>query len=245
MKSTTSASQLQPETDAVPVLPVLMYVQQAGPSRHLRVRLVRESGFHVLEAGSAREALAAAMRQRPAAALIDITLPDSSGIVLCDMLTRLHPGLPVLLVSTASLSPEAHEAGLSAGAQGCVSDALPAEAILQRLNGSLDDQPARGDTEMWVATDYDGTILETSTLGARLLSGTHRGLLRRNLLVFFEQDRDAWRSAMGRASAGERVFRAGRLRPKERRPLMVRVEVERTADATRPMLLWTFHTDAA
>lgn len=97
---------------------------------------------------------------------------------------------------------------------------------------------------MWVVTDNDGTILETSALGARLLSGTHRGLQRRSLIVFFEQDRDTWRAAMTRASAGELVFRSGRLRPKERRPLMVRVQIEKTSDAARPMLLWTFQTDA-
>ena len=244
MRSTSSAPPRQPEVNAVPMLPILMCVQKGGPSRHLRARLFRESGFQVIEAGSAREALTAAMSQRPAAALIDVSLPDSSGIVLCDMLTRLHPGLPVLLVSDASVS-DVLEAGLSAGAQGCVSDALPADTILQKLRSVVDGQPAGGDNEMWIATDYDGTILETSTRGARLLSGTHRGLMRRNLLVFFEQDRDAWRTAMSRASAGERVYRSGRLRPKERRPLMVRVEVEKTADASRPMLIWTFHTDAA
>lgn len=230
--------------ESAPLIPVLMYVQEGGPARHARARLFRESGFQVVEAGSAREALTTATMQRPSVALIDVKLPDSCGIVLCETLTRLHPGLPVLLVSTASLSAETQEAGLSAGAHGYVSDAVPAETIVQRVSTALNGRPARNHTEMWVVTDNDGTILETSALGARLLSGTHRGLQRRNLIVFFEQDRDAWRAAMTRASAGELVFRSGRLRPKERRPLTVRVQIEKTADAARPMLLWTFQTDA-
>ena len=118
--------------ESAPLIPVLMYVQEGGPARHARARLFRESGFQVVEAGSAREALTTATMQRPSVALIDVNLPDSCGIVLCDTLTRLHPGLPVLLVSTASLSAETQEAGLSAGAHGYVSDAVPAETIVQR-----------------------------------------------------------------------------------------------------------------
>jgi DNA-binding NarL/FixJ family response regulator len=233
------------DLDPVPVMPVLLYVQADSPTKHLRSRLFRDSGFQVIDAASAREGLTAATLLRPSVALIDAHLPDSSGVVLCDTLTRLHSGLPVLLISPVNLSAEAQEAGLSAGAHGYVSDAVPAETIVQRISTALSGPPARNQTEMWVVTDNDGSILETSALGARLLSGTHRGLQRRNLIVFFEQDRDAWRIAMSRAATGERVFRSGRLRPKERRPLTVRVQVEKTLDGARPMLLWTFQTDGA
>jgi PAS domain-containing protein len=91
----------------------------------------------------------------------------------------------------------------------------------------------------------EGTIVDANTAGARLLSGTPRGLLRRNLLVFFEQERDAWRQAMMRATLGERVQRSGRVRPKERRPVTVRVEITKADGDSHAALLWLFERDPA
>jgi len=90
--------------------PVLLNVEDFEPSRFRRTRLLQDAGFQVLEAASAGEALSAATPHRLSVALIDVHLPDSSGITLCDTLKRLDPELPVLLISGISLSHEAEEA---------------------------------------------------------------------------------------------------------------------------------------
>jgi CheY-like chemotaxis protein len=226
-------------------LPILLNVEDFEPSRFLRTRVFRDAGFEVIEAGSAREALSAAARQRPAVALIDVHLPDSSGITLCDTLKHLHPQLPVLLISAVDLSAEAQQAGLAVGAHGYLGEPVTPTALVESVRRALSGPPVRTDSDTWVVTDAAGTILEASPLAARLLSGTPRGLLRRSLTVFFEHDRDAWTAAMTRASAGERVFRSGGLRPKERRPVSVRVEIEKVPDVAPPVLIWTFHPDGA
>jgi CheY-like chemotaxis protein len=223
--------------------PVLLNVEDFEASRDLRTRVFRAAGYQVIEAASAGEALSVASRLRPSVALIDVNLPDSSGITLCDTLKRIHPELPILLISAADLSAEAQEAGLAAGASAYLGEPVASETLVSSVESVLNGKAARHQSDTWVVTDAQGAILEASALGARLLSGTARGLLRRSLLVFFEQDREAWRAAMTRASTGERVRRTGRLRPKERRPVMVRVMVERVPGVTPPLMLWTFDTN--
>lgn len=97
-------------------------------------------------------------------------------------------------------------------------------------------------SDAWILTDPTGIILGVSPAGAQLLSVSVRGLQQRNLILFFERDRDTWRAALMRASLGESVALSGRLRPKDRRPVAVGVTIE-PADWLRPALRWTFVQD--
>jgi DNA-binding response OmpR family regulator len=224
--------------------PVLLNVEDFDDARFLRSRLFRRAGYEVVEAATAGEAFQAASVSRPSIALIDVNLPDSSGITLCDTLRRLHAELPVLLISAVSLSSDAELAGLAAGASGYVREPVAPETLVSTVRKAM-SAPEPLESDPWLVTDTNGIILEASMPGARLLSATPRGLQRRNLLIFFEQERDAWRDAMTRASVGERVFRAGRVRPKERKPLMVRVQIAKAEPQTSSELLWVFDTKAA
>jgi DNA-binding response OmpR family regulator len=220
----------------------LLNVEDFEPSRFRRTRIFRTAGFKVVEAASAREALAAAALRPLSIALIDVHLPDSSGIELCDTLKRLHPELPVLLISAMGISPEIRDAGFAAGAHSYIAEPVAAETLLQNVGNALNGNAVEALSDVWVVTDSHGAILEASSLGARLLSASQRGLRLRSLIVFFEHDRDAWRDAMARASRGERIVRSGHLRPKERRPIRVHVEIQKNADGVAPPLLWTFRT---
>jgi CheY-like chemotaxis protein len=227
------------ETTA-PVL-TLLNVEDFAPSRFVRTRILRDAGYDVIEAASAGEALHAAMRHAVAGALIDVNLPDASGIELCGTLRRLNPALAVLLISAGSLSAEAMEAGLAAGANAYLGEPVASQLLVRSVGIALNGESRQTqDCETWVVTNHHGSILYASGLGARLLSGTPRGLKDRNLIVFFEQDRDQWRDAMARASCGDRVLRSGRLRPREHRPIPVRVQIEKADDEMPPALLWTF-----
>ena len=227
-----------PEPTA-PLMPTLLNVEDFEPARNRRTRLFRTAGFRVVEAASAREALAAAARRPISIALIDINLPDSNGIELCDTLRRLQPDLPVLLISAAGISAEVRQAGLAAGACSYIGEPVESEVLLRSVGDALTGA-AEPLPDTWLITDVRGTILEASTLGAHLLSASQRGLRQRSLIVFFEQDRDGWRNAMVRADRGERVVRMGQLRPKEHRPIRVQVQIQKTSDGGAPYLLWSF-----
>jgi len=223
-----------------PLMPTLLNVEDFEPARFRRTRLFRSAGFHVVEAASAREALAAAARRPLSIALIDINLPDSNGIELCDTLRRLQPDLPVLLISAAGISAETRQAGLAAGACSYLGEPVESDVLLQSVGDALTGVASESLSDTWLVTDLRGTILEASTLGAHLLSASQRGLRQRNLIVFFEQDRDGWRDAMVRADRGERIVRMGQLRPKERRPVRVQVQIQKSSDRGAPSLLWSF-----
>jgi CheY-like chemotaxis protein len=252
MSSSPSSSGLHPtgiaaarERHRTGSSPILLNVEDFDQSRYRRTVLLSAAGFHVIEAASAGEALTVATRQPPSVALIDVQLPDASGITLCDTLKRLQPQLPVVMISAVMMSRDVQEAALAAGAYTFLGEPVPTETLVRSVEDALNGFAAQRESDTWVATDAAGIILEASPSGARLLSGTPRGLQRRNLIVFFEQDREGWSNAMTRASAGERVHRSGRLRPKERRPVHVRVALERAPDLSPALLVWTFDTDAA
>ncbi len=224
-------------------MPTLLNVENFEISRFRRTRIFRAAGFHVVEASGAREALATAARRQLSIALIDVSLPDSNGVELCDTLKRLQPDLPILLISPTAVSPELRQAGLAAGAHSYLGEPVESETLLRTVADALSGAAAESPSDTWLVTDARGVILEASSLGAHLLSASQRGLRQRNLIVFFEHDRDGWRDAMVRADRGERIVRSGHLRPKERRPIRVQVQIQKTRDPGGPSLLWSFRQD--
>lgn len=71
--------------------------------RDLAARLLAALGFEIAgEAGSCADALAVADAVHPDAALIDVNLPDGTGIELAERLTRPPSSLRVVLTSSDS-----------------------------------------------------------------------------------------------------------------------------------------------
>lgn len=92
------------------------------------------------EAGSANEALDLVEKLRPDFALVDISLPDKSGLELIKDLQALYPDLPVLVISMHDESLHAERA-LRAGARGYImkqeGGGKMMEAIRQVLAGQI------------------------------------------------------------------------------------------------------------
>jgi hypothetical protein len=100
----------------------------------------------------------------------------------------------------------------------------------------------RDDTGVkWVITDPYGMLLSASREAAHMLNLSVAGLRRRQLLVFFDGDREHWREALRAAAAGLMVDRQGAVRPRDKRPLQVRAEIVRAQEWREgEALLWTF-----
>jgi len=93
----------------------------------------------------------------------------------------------------------------------------------------------------WVVTDLYGMLLEASREAADMLNLSVAGLRSRQLLVFFDGEREHWRSALRAAASGLMVDREGALRPRDKRPVLVRAEIIKAPDwRDCPALLWTF-----
>jgi two-component system response regulator DevR len=71
----------------------------------------------VAEAGSAADGLAAVAKHKPDVVLLDLHLPDKSGLQVCRELLKIRPQTKVLVLTSSSNERNVQEA-LSAGAQG-------------------------------------------------------------------------------------------------------------------------------
>ena len=93
----------------------------------------------------------------------------------------------------------------------------------------------------WVVADLYGLLLDASREAAEMLNLSVAGLRSRQLLVFFDGEREHWRRALRAAAAGMMVDREGAVRPRDKRPLFIRAEITRTRDWRHgDTLLWTF-----
>ncbi|RIJ52481.1 DNA-binding response regulator [Clavibacter lycopersici] len=78
----------------------------------------READLEVVgEAGTVRDAVARVEATRPDVVVLDVRLPDGSGVDACRRIRSLHPDLPCLML-TAFDDDSALEAAVLAGAQG-------------------------------------------------------------------------------------------------------------------------------
>lgn len=97
---------------------------------------LRYEGWEITTAVDGTSALAAARTIRPDAVVLDVMLPDMSGL---EVLSRLHaqtPELPVLLL-TAKDAVEDRIAGLAAGGDDYVTKPFSLEEVVLRLRGLL------------------------------------------------------------------------------------------------------------
>jgi hypothetical protein len=93
----------------------------------------------------------------------------------------------------------------------------------------------------WVLTDLYGLVLEASHEAAHMFNLSVAGLRRRQLLMFFDGEREHWRQALRAAAAGMMVDREGAVRPRDKRPLFVKAEIINARDWRQgDALLWTF-----
>jgi two-component system KDP operon response regulator KdpE len=102
--------------------------------RALKV-VLREAGFEVEATATAQEALDAAAVRPPDAAIIDLMLPDGSGVEVCRQL-RSWSDMPIVVLSAIGDEDQKVEA-LEAGADDYVTKPFGPRELVARLNAVL------------------------------------------------------------------------------------------------------------
>ncbi len=97
--------------------------------------ILRDAGFEVLQAGSVEEALDVAALRPPAAAIIDLVLPDGDGIEVTKSL-REWSKMPILVLSAVGEEDEKGRA-LEAGADDYVTKPFGPRELVARLQAAL------------------------------------------------------------------------------------------------------------
>ena len=97
---------------------------------------LRCEGWEVLTAGDGNTAIEIAKDNPPDVVVLDVLLPDISGLEVLERLRDQQPGLPLLLL-TAEDSPEDRIAGLGAGGDDYLSKPFSLEELILRLRALL------------------------------------------------------------------------------------------------------------
>ena len=93
---------------------------------------LRYEGWNIATAGDGAAALESARSQRPDVVVLDVMLPDMSGLDVLRKLREQNPQLPVLLL-TAKDAVEDRIAGLTAGGDDYVTKPFSLEEVVARL----------------------------------------------------------------------------------------------------------------
>ena len=116
-------------------VPLLMVEDDANVASTLAERL-RGSGFDVTHATTVAAARAAIERGAFALALLDVGLPDGSGLDVARILQQRSPGTAIVFL-TAYGTPEDRIQGLELGADDYVTKPFVFRELLLRLNNAL------------------------------------------------------------------------------------------------------------
>jgi DNA-binding response OmpR family regulator len=114
---------------------VLVVEDEAGLRSYL-VPLLEREGFVVEAVGTGGDALASVRDRRPDLVLLDVGLPDLSGLDVCREIRRLPDYVPVVML-TGFNSPEDELRGFDAKADDYVTKPVVPETLLARIRAVL------------------------------------------------------------------------------------------------------------
>jgi PAS domain S-box-containing protein len=144
-------------------MPTILNVDDNPASRYARSQVLRKAGYEVLEATTGREALNMVNVAQPALVLLDVNLPDISGLDVCRKIKSQSQGaaIPVLHISATAVMEQDLITGLQA-ADAYVVEPVQPEVLLAFVAALL-----RGSEllRQWVAVFdalADGVALLTS-----------------------------------------------------------------------------------
>jgi two-component system cell cycle response regulator DivK len=116
--------------------PVVLVVDDDDRNRKLARDVLRAAGLETLEAASGREALALAAQCRPDVILLDLGLPDMSGIDVAGELGRGERTAGIAVVALSALSDVGGRAWLlEAGFAGLLAKPIDVRAFPEQVRG--------------------------------------------------------------------------------------------------------------
>jgi PAS domain S-box-containing protein len=115
-----------------PTAPTVLNVDDNEPALYAKTRILRRAGFSVIEARDGTTALDLVATQSPELVLLDVQLPDVSGIEVCrriknDPATRR---IPVLHISATHITEADQQVGMESGAEIYLVEPLAPEELI-------------------------------------------------------------------------------------------------------------------
>jgi PAS domain S-box-containing protein len=178
------AASTQRRAGSVPAS-LILNVDDSDAGRYATGRALQQAGFRVVEAGTGQEAVTLARAEEPALVVLDVNLPDMSGLEVCARL-RADPktaGIPVLHLTATYANTESWAAALEQGADAYLTEPVDPAVLVATVRALLRARAAEAEVrraaERWQTTfdtiphgisyhDTDGTILRANRALAEL-----------------------------------------------------------------------------
>lgn len=141
--------------------PKILVVDDEAQIRLLLRTTLTRAGYQVVEASTAREALAAKAIDKPELILLDLGLPDRDGLELVEALRRDSPAR--LIIVSAREDVEQKVAALDLGADDYVTKPFDTEELLARVRAALRQR---------LASEAERQVVEVGQLTIDLLGRT-------------------------------------------------------------------------
>jgi len=176
----------------------ILVVDDDDAARYAKTRILRQTGYTILEASSGAEALQTIADQPPHLVLLDVRLPDINGMELCRRL-KADPRTSEILILQMSATfrdDQAKIAGLECGADGYIAEPMEPSLFLATIAAYLRiqqaEQAVRDHALEWQATfnaigdgiallDTDGRIIRSNRALTLLLKTSEPELLNASL----------------------------------------------------------------
>ena len=129
-------------------VPLVLNVDDDEAARYVKTRILRRAGFEVVEVGDGESALRVAPERMPDVVLLDVRLPDISGIEVCRRLKAdpVTQELLVLQTSAALVSTEDRARGLRGGADHYLAQPFGADELVASVQALLRIRAAEAST---------------------------------------------------------------------------------------------------
>jgi signal transduction histidine kinase len=118
----------------------VLVVDDEDAGRFVKTQTLRRAGFVVIEAATGAEAIQLASAERPDLVVLDVNLPDISGLEVCRRLRTAQaemPALQILQISGTAISPADRVRGLETGADVYLTEPVDGSVLVATVNALL------------------------------------------------------------------------------------------------------------
>jgi DNA-binding response OmpR family regulator len=121
-------------------------------ARYTRNRTLTHSGFDVIDVGTGAAVIEVMERVRPPLVLLDVRLPDVSGIEVCRIIKKRWPSTIVLQTSATFVTPADRTRGLEGGADTYLIEPIDPDELVATVRALVRLQAAEETTRLLNAT---------------------------------------------------------------------------------------------
>ena len=118
-------------------MPLLLNVDDTEGARYAKGRTLRHAGYEGVDAACGTDALALTEQLRPALVVLDVYMPDMSGLEVCKVIKQRWPGTMVLQTSATYITPSDRIRGLEGGADAYLIEPIEPEELIATVRALL------------------------------------------------------------------------------------------------------------